>query len=263
MKKLLIKLIIFSSIIFTIEYEISDLIRKGKFNLNIVNSGIFMLQTKSKQQHSAPRLIIGDSVCDQLYSGNLSNNSICSLASNQGVTIAGYYMLINNYLQENQPKEIYLLIHPHTLQNSLSKVSYNYFLKPIYNQEYKHIINNTLQKEIEKIPNYWMCQLPIFFSTSYTPIYETEKTTPISDISKIYIDSINNICKQKKIKFHLVISPVSNIYKKEIQLMAKEFHEELYTSAFSKINFMPDSLFIDHTHFKHQYIPNDYIKLYE
>lgn len=263
MKRLFIKLIILSGIIFFIEYEISNLIRKGKFNINIINSSIFMLQTKSKQSHNALRLIIGDSVCDQLYPGNLDNNNICSLASNQGVTLAGYYMLIHNYLQKNHPKEIYLLVHPFTLQNNLSKVSYNYFLKPFYNQEYKYLINNILQNEIEKIPNYWMCQLPIFFSSSYTPIYETSKIFPISNISKTYVDSISNICRKNNISFHLIISPVSNTYKKEIHLMTKKLQEEPYASAFAKIKFMPDSLFIDHTHFKHQYIPNDYIKLYE
>lgn len=263
MKKLLLKLTIFSSLIFFIEYEISNLIREGKFNINIINSGIFILQEKSKQQHIAPRLIIGDSVCDQLYSGNLDNSALCSLASNQGVTIAGYYMLIYNYLQKNKPKEIYLLVHPSTLQNNLSKVSYNYFLKPFYNKEYKHLINETLHKEIKQIPNYWMCQLPIFFSTSYTPIYETSKTNPISNISKAYIDSISNICNKNNIKFQLVIPPVSDIYKKEFSLIKEKLHEEPYTSAFSKIEFIPDSLFIDHTHFKHKYIPNDYLKLYE
>lgn len=263
MKILFAKLFFIIVIISSIEYCVSYFIRVGIFGINVINLSVFHLQHKSKAKHIAKVLVIGDSVGEQLYGSEIDNDKVCSLASNQGVTIAGYFFLVNNYLKINTPKDVYLLVCPNTLQNQLSKVSYNYFLKPFYTSEYKPLMNKQLHDAIKDVPNYWMCQWPAIFSTSYTPEYEIDKVVPISDVSASYVDSLSMLCTKKGVKFHLRICPLRNSVHQEVERYGRMFDKGLYKKAFSEITYFPDSCFVDGTHLKHEFVPNDYLKINE
>jgi hypothetical protein len=262
-KYLFLRLIYLGGILIIIETIINIFMLKGLFTINIVNSGVFQMICKSKEKHNAKILVIGDSVCDQLYDCSTDNNSICSLASNQGVTIAGYYFLINNYLKVNTPQKVILLIHPNTLQNDLNSIGYNYFMKPFYTSEYKNKFNKHLIERVHETPNWWLCQVPGIKTTSYTPNYQVQPSFPISITAESYIDSIKTFCNIQKVKFELHINPLSETMRPHVNEMIDKTDNKIIKSALLECTFFPDSLFIDKVHFYRKHIPIDFFNLYK
>ena len=125
------------------------------------------------------------------------------------------------------------------------------------------MMNKYLISAIKEVPYYWMCQFPIVFSTSYTPEYDMDKTSPISTVSYTYIDSIHTLCKNKGIDFHLRICPIRKSAQQETEKLKDMFRNDIYIDAFSRVTYLPDSCFIDGTHLKKEFIPKDYLRIYE
>jgi len=191
-------------------------------------------------------LIIGDSLAHNAFSNLLLKDNILDLTTNQAISMAGNYFLLNRYLEKNQaPKKLYLFCIPDLLHNDLNQIfTYAYFesvftrkkeikeikeIKPnLYSSKFdlnkflerrKKSLNfggykpkkrisyiKINEKSLKKVSNYMNKKIQ-------TNILSAQKNKQkIDNIPKIYLDKIIKLCKNKNISFTLVIEPMPMEY---------------------------------------------------
>lgn len=251
----------------------------GCYHDKVNGSEVYYALTKSKSKVNKKYkvLIIGDSVALQLYPATKDYDDIISLTCNAAVSVAGFYFLMNNYFRTNPdllPDEVIFLVNPFTLSNNLSVLSFHYFLKPFYNNEYYSEITSSLFDRIHEIPHYWLSQMPFVRSSSYCINYELEppEWTWISPIANDYIRKSYELADSMNVEFKLIPSPIRSDRENEIMLAIQKsinnhetdlLNSNLMQNYISMINFMDTSCFSDHIHLKTQYIPKTYLMQYE
>ncbi|MCL2598127.1 MAG: hypothetical protein FWD66_10870, partial [Paludibacter sp.] len=201
MKKFVIRIAIFFLII-TIIYVLCEwnILFSGKYiqRLDLGAKIVYHSIEKSKTKKKVKKLLIGDSVAEQLYNNYDYNDSIYSLACNQAITVAGHYFLMNNFINANKdelPEEVIFICAPLPLSNNLDKYTFPYLLKPFYNKEYKPLMDEYLMKRIKTIPLYFISQFPLIRTSDYTPA---------------------RFCFPKEEKFDGIFSPLTKDYLKKI-----------------------------------------------
>ncbi|GHT02762.1 hypothetical protein AGMMS49525_06750 [Bacteroidia bacterium] len=239
---------------------------------NNIGSEVYHSLNKSKKKKLVKRLLLGDSVAKQLYDNDVYNDSIYSLTCNQVISAAGYYFLLNNFITTNKeqlPEEVILLCNPRSLGNQLDAKAFNYFLKPLYKKEYTGLMNKPLKERIKQIPFYWASQIPLIKASCFTPTYESlpRDYGLFSPIAQTYLDSIAELCKTNDIRFRLEPVPMKkSSYKEMLDLKQHikympQMDAAILTHFFDQYTFLEDSLFLDHSHFYKEHIPQDYLKL--
>ena len=239
------------------------------YQTQVFGAEVYEAKNAAKQQKRVKKLIIGDSVCKQLYGTGQLQDSAWSLACNQAITMAGHYCLLYDFLMTNSnfpPEQIVLYYDPTSLMNNLDKFSFQYFLKPFGEKRYKQLLTNPeLQSRIRTIPYWWTSQLPIVRNNSWTPKYESQVSgfSLVSPISLAYLDSIRSIAERYQIPFYMCCNPLRASRKELFQhayFQAKENGElgseiSLLENWFQSAIYLPDSVFQDEIHFKKEYIP--------
>jgi hypothetical protein len=247
------------------------------YELAVNGNEVYISIRKSKVQKKVKVLIIGDSMGKQLYDNNTYNDSIYSLTCNQAISMAGYYILLQNFIEKNRnnlPGKVVLIVGPSTLRNNLDqKISYHYFLKPFYKPENEKYFTVACLDQIRKIPFYYTSQLPFILNTNWSPAYSKSNSPAsfslISSVTNDYLVKIRLLCSINKMPFSIYCPPVTMANKKCVMQLAtniREFDkcgmENEFITYFKNIAYLPDSLFQkDQRHFKKQYIPVDYFKL--
>lgn len=240
----------------------------------VIGREIYLSIRKSKVKKKVKVLIIGDSVAKQLYDNETYNNEIYSLTTNQAISLAGQYILLKNFIDNNQgnlPGEIILIMVPKSFNNNLDQIySYNYFLKPFYKSEYKSMITDTCQKLINKIPFYFLSQQPLVVNTNWCPTY-VSKDEPyqfISPLSTNYLLKIKELCLKNHLPIKFFCPPIKAsgfanaiAHAKRHTLIEKSGFKNEFAYYFKSITTLPDSMYQDDAHLKREYIPTDYYNL--
>jgi hypothetical protein len=157
---------------------------------------------------------------------------------------------------------------PKSFGNNLDQIySFNYFLKPFYKSEYKDMITDTCRSQIQKIPLYFLSQLPLVVNTNWSPTYvkSEEPYSFISPISNNYLLKIKELCLKNHLPIKFLCPPIKAsrfantiaISKNDILIEKTGFRNE-FASYFKGMVALPDSLYQDEAHFQRQYIPSDY-----
>jgi hypothetical protein len=203
----------------------------------ILNEHVANLKDKSYNT-----VIIGDSLAHNAFEKLELKKNILDLSSNQAISLAGDYFLLQRYLKNNQvPKEIFLFAIPDFLHNDLNQSwTYSYF-ETIFTQEHeikeiqslksnlftagfdldkyfesrKKSLNlggykppvrqkhtHVEEKELIKAPKYTNKMLEARIQKSIV----SQKKMEI--IPKVYLDKIIKLCQDKGIKLTLVIEPL-------------------------------------------------------
>lgn len=223
---------------------------------------------KSRCKKKTKTLILGDSVGRQIYNNYNFNDSIYSLASNQAITLAGQYFLLKDFLccNDDHPQFVYLIFTPGSLSNDIDEYGYQYFLKPMNTHHYRSMMNVHLVSRIKEVPLSWLSQFPLVKYTNWTPkkhVTRTPCNRLFSSLNLEYLDSIENICNKNDIILHLIAAPSrvsdSNYF---CQMAQNENLENKHIEEYiHSMQFFPDSVFVDGTHYYEQFIPDDYLSL--
>ena len=110
---------------------------------------VFYSIEKAGHNSGLPAVILGDSVCNQLWNQKEDSLNIAHLGCNQAITPAGTYLLLKKYLEHNpQTQEVFYIICPQTLGNDLNlNYTYQYFVIPFFHGEnVKLLDDDTTQK---------------------------------------------------------------------------------------------------------------------
>lgn len=244
----------------------------GHYQEKVNGWEVYAAIRKSKQNSNVKRLLLGDSVAMQIYPCDKEYNDMVSLACNQAITMAGYYFLLDNYIESNNntlPENVILFINPLTLGSNMDQFAYHYFLKPFNKSEYQEKFTNYLINRISLIKYYKTATMPFFRTSNYSPEYTlpSDSYALVSPISRDYINKIQYLCKKNGISLQLLFTPSKESNRIKIESALEDAIEqeegirELLEKGKNSLCFLPDNQFKDNVHFEDKYIPKDYIKL--
>ncbi len=232
----------------------------NKYKNTVAGNEIYYSILKSKQKKKTKKILLGDSVGQQLFPNTSTNDTVNSLACNQAISMLGQYILLNNYLEAgNNIDTVFMLFTPFSFMNNLDQIyTYHYFLKPFYTSEYKKFFSDRVNSQIDKIPFKFFCRLPIILTSNWAPDFVRQDTINYTFLSPISIEYLNRM-KQLSVQynFKLILFPppikisaesiIDKINKDEIQETKLVSEFEYY---FKEIKYLDDSCFLDGTHLK-------------
>jgi len=203
----------------------------------IVNDYVANLKDKSYS-----KIIMGDSLAHNAFEKLQIKDDILDLSSNQAISIAGDYFLLERYLKKNKaPKEIFFFAIPDFLHNDLNQSwTYSYFetvftndseveeiqkLKPNlfstgfsldkYFESRKNALNlggyrppvrkkhiDSKEEELVTIANYTNKMI----EKRIVNLKATSEKVEV--IPRVYLDKIIKLCQERDIKLTLVIEPM-------------------------------------------------------
>jgi len=261
MKHFLIKTLIFALVAGGyFQYKSYRLTRHDRYKSRVLGSEVYFSIDKSRKKHKARKVLLGDSVGKQLFDNTEENDTVNSLACNQAISLAGQYILLNNYIKAgNVVDTVYIFYLPFTFSNNLDQIfTYNYFIKPFYRDEYKPLLFPAARKAIDKVPFTGISQFAAVLTSDWSPEYKVEedRKTFLSPISIEYLHKIVDLSKRKHFKIKLVSGPIS--YNKEALVEAFDKKEisrngfdDLFEGYFESIIYLDESNFLDGTHLIH------------
>jgi hypothetical protein len=270
MKKMCLKISVFLITIFIIANIFSYAVLRSErlknfFGVYRIASEVYGAINESRKGQRYDTFIIGDSVARQLMSVlDGYKRGVVDLTSNQAISMAGQYILVDNILKSNpNVKSIYLLYTPKSLDNNLNqKWTYNYFIKPFYLNNSDKFTSNTSNKVNKKIYSVFYLfpmskVLPIFFVVNYKDqSYQPYNSKLIiSETSIEYLQIIKRICAERKVVFKIIPLPISKKYQKEYSYAITQVHQnmldDVFGAYFNNILVLSDKYFIDDAiHFK-------------
>ena len=285
MKKFLLKIIIFVSILLVLSFARPlYLLDKDRYKHTVAGIEVYEAIHKSKQKNkSSAKILLGDSVADQMFDHKTYNDHIYSLACPQAIGMAGYFILLNNYLNAgNHVDTVYLLFTPSFSfddciigfgNNYNQKYTYQYFLKPFYIDEYFPLFTETLIKQIHKIPYYSFTRCPHILTSNWAPNFVSKDEidyTFLSPISVEYLVKIKELSIKHGFKVIAMAPPtklssrrsIENINKNEIVINNLD---SVFKNYFENIIYLDDSNFSDGIHLKNpqkytEYYKNNFMK---
>lgn len=230
---------------------------------------------KVQTEDKYTKLIVGDSVCGQVYNRfQQYNNEYCICGTNQAVTMAGQYLFINSFLENHKnATDVYLILIAGSLDTEFNpKLSYQYMVVPfVQTGEYKKLKAET-QCNVEKMFGRLFCKPEVLNLIDKSPlnrkIYlnflnmksqiwkeQDESDGSISNLSYTYLSEIIELCEQKNVNFHLIPGPHADRKEQheQVERMKEEIigtvYEDIIGKYLSEIEYYSVDLFRDSVHF--------------
>ena len=247
-------------------------------NSQAVMQYIFYIIDKSGKNSGLPAVVLGDSVCGQLWPGKRNSEHMAHLSNNQAITVCGNYLLLKKYLENNpQTKEAYYaivpsnaILHGNLADNFNPVYSYQYFVIPFLNDENLKLleketitllyqkfgrlfVENSYIKDSLKGNKFFMKQYMRYLQRQPRDIYVHR----ISPTAAIYLRKMQELCRSHNVKFFVRPLPVSDL---EENYGWEDFERDVKTLGFEdilgdfvkRIKYYPEDWFFDKVHFKRE-----------
>lgn len=245
------------------------LLYKDRYKNTVTGWEIYYSIFKSKQKKKVKKIILGDSVGNQLFPNTKFTDTINSLACNQSIGVVGQYCLLNNYINAgNEVDTVYMMYSPFSFQNNLDQVfTYHYFLKPFYTDEYKPLFTETVNRQVDKIPFHYFCRLPFILTSNWAPDFTPPEHKDFTFLAPISVEYLNKI-KELGAKHHfelIILAPPTSLIKKPLidkmdkAEIAKSGMSKEFGNYFESIIYLDDNYFLDNVHLKK---PQEYTSHY-
>lgn len=233
---------------------------------------VFYVIEKAGRNSGKPAVILGDSVCNQLWPQDKDSPNIAHLGCNQAITPAGTYILLSKYLANNpQTQEVYYIIRPQSLGNDMNlNYTYQYFVIPFVNAENMSLIEpETMRMLYDKFGKF-------FVHSSYMKTFllnnnlfmgqyinhvkaQTERRYfhRLSRTAIIYLPKIHRLCEEHGAKLIVLPLPVPDT---EDNYGWNDFDDDVRNCGFEdilggfteRIHYCPEEWYVDGSHFKRE-----------
>lgn len=229
---------------------------------------------KVKAQPAATKLVIGDSVCKQLFDGLAEENrDYCFAGNNRAVTIAGEYVLIKEFLEQHRDAtEVYLFVGLDALQTELDvEFGYQYVMIPFGNAGLLPEFEEETRQQMRELYGAFFVQEPVIrlvgdssvnrklylnYLKDTGTVKSTEETNgKISEITAYYLPRIAALCEDAGVSFYLLptVFAEEEDRRSQAQLLEQSVKqwglEAYFTEYFSNMAFYPPEQFLDGVHF--------------
>lgn len=197
-----------------------------KYDDNGLAADQFSLIEQSKEKQDAKSLIIGDSVAAQLFGNDKKIRKAYTITGNCSATLAGYYILMRNYVENNpQTERIWLVISPDLIANAAdTDLTYQYYVVPYYTDENMEYITPNVQSYIDNKfgvvstrvePVKKILYNDIFMLSHYRNYIEATRSDErqemrISWLTAEYLKQMKKLCDSNNIKLRVVAPPLQD-----------------------------------------------------
>ena len=193
-------------------------------------SEVFYVIEKADHNSRKSAVILGDSVCNQLWPQKEDSANISHLGCNQAITTAGTYILLRKYL----------IIDDETRQK-------------LYDKFGKFFVENSYVKSFLLNNNLFMTQYINHVKT------KTEKkyTHRLSRTAVIYLPKIRELCREHNVKLKVLPLPLpdneENYGWEKFDDDVREYGlDDILGDFTKKIHYCPEELYVDGSHFKRE-----------
>ena len=246
-------------------------------SVNVGASEIKPYIEKVQTKDDTTILIIGDSVCRQMFNELQQYNAdICIAGSNAAIAMTGQYILAEEYV-ENHPNatDIYMFLLPGSLRATFdTKWGYQYTVMPFAETDtLKLLDDNTIEAMESVYGKFFMKPLVVelidksainrkLYLNMLADTKEGYQQETSYEIAEQYIKKIYDLCQENDIELHLYPGPVVESQRAAIETMKEEYAKTwLYTKFpdyLDKVLFYPDEQARDGVHFGGEYASAEY-----
>lgn len=239
-------------------------------------SGMLPFFKRAREQDGTTQLVIGDSICRQMFSGVSEYNPETSiLATNAALMITGQYLLAEEYLKAHpDTTDIFLIMHPLTITRTIdTEWSYRYAFMTYSETDTLQYLDKNTMKAMRGVygsffMNKWVVQLvedsPIArkLALSYMDFNREDyvQSSPF-EIADQYIKKLYDLCEEKGVELHLYSSPVSEFYREQVEELEESFRgtwiSSRYPDYMNDILYYPSEWSEDMSHFGGEYAERD------
>ena len=231
---------------------------------------VFYVIEKAGHNSGHPAVILGDSVCNQVFPQREDSENITHLGCNQAITPAGTFLLLKKYLEHNpQTQEVFYIVLPGTISNNMNlNYTYQYFVIPFMNGENVNFIEEETRQELyEKFGKFFVENGYIknfllnnnFFMDKYISYIrkkqEKRYAHRISRAGEIYLAKIRELCREHNAELHILPLPMADVPKNygwddfRNDISAYGF-DDIFGDFIERIHYYPEDWFGDGVHFK-------------
>ena len=233
-------------------------------------SEVYYVLDKAECNSGLPDMMLGDSVCHQLWPPAEDTPTISTLVTTGPITPAGNYLLLKNYLEHNpQTKEVFYVVRPQSLNTDVSlSWGYQEFVIPLINPESMKLLDDyLLQKLYDTFGK-------LFVDSGYVKSFlrnnnlcmrmylDYVQSKPneryghkLSRVAVTYLHKMKSLCYERGIKLHMLPSPLADTSENhswdDFRASVREHDlEDIFTNFIDRIIYCPVDWFVDGIHFK-------------
>lgn len=228
---------------------------------------------KVQKKDGSTKLILGDSVCNQILNRfQEGNEAFCISGTNRAVTLAGQYILAEEFVKNHKSvTDIYLVIILDSLTTEFDRqFGYQYVVMPFTETDTIKNLAPSTRSQLRRIYGPLFCWKPVVevietsplnrklflnFLTYKDQIFPLDSDTAVSEVSYQYLEKIYRLCEENDINLHLIPGPHADTEEQHIRerRIEKELNEngsiKYFGDYFDKIEYYPAELFRDGVHF--------------
>ncbi len=227
---------------------------------------------QAAQEDGKTILLIGDSICQQLFTGlEEENPRVAILPTNASLMVPGQYLLAERFLEHHpDTTDVFLMLHPLPMIRTFD-VEWGY-----RNAAMTYVETNTLEKLDENTIRImksvygglflqpWVVELveqsPLCRKLSLSYLNANRKPYIQSssfEISQQYVVKLYELCQEYGANLHLYTAPVSEHYREQMEELEEEYKDtrldELYPNYFQQIKYYSNEWTEDYSHFSPAY----------
>ena len=223
-----------------------------------------------RTEDNTTKLIIGDSVCRQMFKGLEDyNNDISIVGSNGAVTMAGQYILAEQYLEHHpDATDIFLLVIPASLDRSFdTKLGYQYTVLPFVKTDTLKLLDEDTIETMHSVYGKFFMQPQVVNLIERSAINRkiylnelpkwSEGYSAGLELSDQYISKIYELCEEHDVQFYMYACPVSEKRREGIENNMDKYEQtklyEYFPDFFNDLHYFPDEQFGGGSHFVGDY----------
>lgn len=228
-----------------------------------------------QEQNDCSKLIIGDSVCNQIFERYYEMNDVyCICGSNQAISLSGQYILAKEFIKNHENvTDIYLILTMGSLGTGYgSKLGYQYAVMPFVLTDTIGNLDDETCDLMAKRYGRLFCQKPIVKLIDQSPLnmklylnmlakkdemFPMETDDVISGVSYKYLHEFQTLCESEDVNFHLIPGPHAESDARHN--LEQQLRDEIMINGDSDIStlksypdqiiYYPEELFRDGIHF--------------
>lgn len=226
---------------------------------------------KVQEENAFTKLVIGDSVCHQMYKGLQEyNEDCCIVGSNAAITLAGQYILAKEFLDSHEnATDIYLILIPTALQQGFdTKYGYQYVVMPFVETGTVQNLDPETIGQLENIYGRFFMNKKIvelidrsavnrkLYLNELARRVKVEQQPGLSDVSARYLEKLIRLCEAENVNLHLYPGPLADTDNKRSFVrdrLGPAFEQSGFSEYFPDyidgIRYYPEEQFADGVHF--------------
>lgn len=239
---------------------------------NIGSAQICPAIEKVERKDGYSKIILGDSVCNQVFNGFQDlNEKYLLLGTNQAITMDGQYILARVFLESHpNATDVYLIMLPNAFMSGYdSEMSYSYLIEPFGKTEKLNVLSNQtildmsecygklfLRKNVISFIDESCINNKVFLFYNQARIKGKEHNSNrvVSEETVYYLSDLQKICADKGVNLHILPCPIVDTDENHrLVEKIKNESDSLFDNYLECVTFYPEEMFQDGVHFGGEY----------